>query len=181
MQKQFNTLMKRVLVIGCGGSGKSTFTKKLHQATGLPAIHLDKHYWHPNWVESTPEEWEQRVRRLIAEPKWIQDGNYGGTMDIRFERADTIIYLQTPSWKCVWRVFWRTVKNHGKTRIDMPAGCPERFQWKFLHYVAMYNKTRHPGILKRLEAVADTKAIHILTSNREQSQLLERVKKTEQA
>lgn len=169
--------MKRVLIIGCGGSGKSTFSQQLHQATGLPLIHLDQEFWHPNWVESTPGEWEQTVRRLIANPKWIQDGNYGGTMAMRFERADTIIYLQTPSWKCVWRVFLRTAKHYGKTRPHMPEGCPERFQWKFLHYVAMYNKTRHPGIMKRLEAVADTKAIHILTSNREQQLLLDQVKR----
>ena len=67
--------MKRVAVIGSGGSGKSTFSRALGEITGLPVVHLDKLHWHPNWVGTPPDEWEQVVRREIEKPDWIMDGN----------------------------------------------------------------------------------------------------------
>ena len=92
-------IMKRVMVIGCGGAGKSTFSKKLGQLTGLEVIHLDQYYWKPNWEESDKEEWNQLATQLATKPSWIMDGNYGGTMDIRIARADTIIYLDFSTLK----------------------------------------------------------------------------------
>lgn len=71
--------MRRVLVIGCGGAGKSTLARQLGEATGLPVIHLDAHYWRPGWVETPKETWRAAVDELIAADAWIMDGNYSGT------------------------------------------------------------------------------------------------------
>ena len=85
--------MKKVLVIGCCGAGKSTFSRKLHHIINLELIRLDQYYHKPNWEEPEKEQWEQTVNNLVQKPSWIMDGNYKGTFDVRFKEADTIIYL----------------------------------------------------------------------------------------
>ena len=96
--------MRRVLVIGSCGAGKSTFSRRLHKLTGLPLLHLDRHYWKPGWVESEVDEWKAKVEELIAGDEWIIDGNYGGTMEMRMRRADTVIWLDLPRYLCTYRV-----------------------------------------------------------------------------
>src|SRR5215212_5460573 len=99
--------MQRVLVIGSRGSGKSTLAKELAKRTGLRLIHLDQQYWRSGWVEPSKEEWRGQVEVLIAQDRWVMDGNYGGTLELRLARADTVIDLQFPAWLCVWRILRR--------------------------------------------------------------------------
>ena len=144
--------MQRILIIGCSGSGKSTLARRLGEQLQLPIIHLDQHYWQPGWVESEKAVWETKVKELVAQPSWVMDGNYSGTFHLRFPRADTVIFLDMPTYKSFWRVLKRTYRYHGRTRPDMPENCPERVDRKFWHYVLTYNLTRRKGILKKLEA-----------------------------
>ncbi len=139
--------MQRVLIIGCSGSGKSTLARRLQERTGLPAIHLDQEYFGPDWKEPKPEDWAETVTGLAARERWLMDGNFSGTFPIRMPRADTVIYLDQPTWRCLWRVIMRTVRFYGKVRPGSAPGCRERFDRHFLHYVAVYNITRRPGIL----------------------------------
>ena len=164
--------MKRVMVVGCCGSGKSTFSKKLHEINGLELIHLDQHYWKPNWTESPKEEWIKRVKSLSEKPNWIIDGNYGGTMDIRLNRADTIFYLDYSSIRCLYRITKRTLKYYGQVRPDMVSGCKERFDLEFFHYVATFNLTRRKTILKKLNAYKKEKNVYVLKSDKVQDHFL---------
>ena len=150
------------MVIGCGGSGKSTFSQALHRVTAIELIHLDKHFWHPNWVEPETDAWEKIVTDLSIRDEWIMDGNYGGTMDIRLDRADTVVFLDRSSWLCLFRVLKRLWKHRGMTRSDMGADCKERFSWEFLRYILSYNKTRRSGILEKLEGLDASKEVVIL-------------------
>jgi adenylate kinase family enzyme len=159
--------MERIIVIGCCGAGKSTFARRLHDKTGLELIHLDQLHWSPNWVESDKETMKQRVKQTVEKPKWIIDGNYGSTMDIRIEKADTILYLDYPIWKCLWRVTKRIWQYNGKTRPDMTEGCPERWDWEFIHYVATFNLTKRKAILERLEKVKGQKRIEVFKNDRD--------------
>lgn len=168
--------MERIMIIGCCGAGKSSFARQLHALTQIHLIHLDQHYWQPNWIESPAEEWKKKVQELAALPTWIIDGNYGGTMDIRIQKADTIIYLDYPTWKCLWRVLKRTWQNHGHERADMPKGCKERFDLDFLHYVATYNLIRRKKLLQKLEGVASEKNVIIFKHDRDARHFLERLK-----
>lgn len=155
------------MVLGCAGAGKTTFSRWLHDITQNELIYLDQYYWKPNWQVTETSEWEEVVSGLAAKPEWIIDGNYMSTIEVRAKRADGIIFLDCPTWKCLWRVTRRILKYHGKVRPDMPEGCRERFDWKFYHYVLTFNIRRRKKILQLLGALQDQKRIFILKNNHE--------------
>jgi len=103
------------VVTGIAGSGKSTLSRALSAKTGLPVIHLDIHFWKPGWVEPTEDEWREKQRDLITHDKWILDGNYDATLDLRLERADSAVFLDTSRLVCVGRalVRWNTQASRG--------------------------------------------------------------------
>lgn len=127
--------MNRVLVIGCAGAGKTVFARQLSKRTGLPLIHLDREFWQPGWIPPERDAWRRRVEALAAAPRWIMDGQYGSSISLRLRHADTVFFLDTPRWLCMSRVLRRTLRNYRRTRGDMAAGCPERFDAEFLSYV----------------------------------------------
>lgn len=132
------TAMRRVLVIGSPGAGKSTLARHLGRHTGLPLVHLDAHHWRPGWTETPPQEWRERVKHLASGDRWIMDGNYGGTLSLRLPRADTVIFLDYPVWLCLWRAVRRVARYRGRTREDMGPGCEERLDLSFLAYIARF-------------------------------------------
>lgn len=96
-------------------------------------------------------EYIAEVERLIAEARWIIDGNYTSTLPQRLERADAVIFLQPNRWKSLYRVVLRTLKHHGQTRPDMPENCPERFSWEFLRYVWQWSEDEMPETVAHLQ------------------------------
>jgi adenylate kinase family enzyme len=137
----------RVIVTGMAGSGKSTFSRALSARTGLPVIHLDLHYWKPGWVKPSDDEWRVKQRCLLAGDAWIADGNYHETLDLRLERADTVVVLDTPWWVCAGRAFVRGVRRPRGT--EMPEGCEDsmmrrlRDEWRLV-WVAWRDRRREP-------------------------------------
>ncbi|MEM6844537.1 MAG: DNA topology modulation protein [Bacteroidota bacterium] len=159
--------MDKIMIIGCSGAGKSTFSTKLHEITAIELIHLDQHHWLPNWVGLNKSDWRDKVTELSEKESWIMDGNYGGTMEIRLNKANTIIFMDRTRWLCLYRVLKRVITHYGKSRKDMPEGCVEKFSWEFMHYIYHYNKTRRPKILEKLSKLKTSKEIVILRSNKE--------------
>ncbi len=166
--------MKKIMVIGCCGAGKSTFSKKLGRQLSLEIIHLDYYYWKPKWERPNSEEWEKTVLQLCEKEKWIIDGNYNSTIELRAKKADTIIFLDYPIWKCLYRVISRMIKFNGKTRDDMPEGCVERFDWSFLKYVVSFNRNMRNTILNKLLKFENEKTIHIFKSDKDADLFLEK-------
>lgn len=164
--------MNRIMIIGCGGAGKSTLARRIHQITKIPLVHLDRQYWSANWVETSKPDWEQKVRTLVEADRWIMDGNYGGTMDIRLQAADTVIFMDRSRWLCLFRVIKRVSWYYGRSRPDMAEGCNERFSWDFLKYIYHYNRTRRPAILKKLKELPEDTRVYVLQKEWEVDQLL---------
>ncbi len=171
--------MKKVMVIGCSGAGKSTFSKRLHSKTKIELIHLDKYFWKSNWEEPNPDEWENIVKKLSARDNWIMDGNYGRTMNIRFAEADTIIFLDYSTSKCLWRTKKRTIQYRNKVRPDMSKGCKERFDFNFYYYVATFNLLRRKSLISKLNNLSKNKKIVILKNDNQVSKFLEKFNKSE--
>ncbi|PTL80863.1 DNA topology modulation protein [Vitiosangium sp. GDMCC 1.1324] len=164
--------MKKVLVIGSGGAGKSTFAARLTAKTGLPLVHLDSVYWRPGWEETPKDEWRRTVERLVAGEAWLMDGNFGGTLELRLAACDTVVFLDLPRTLCLWRVLMRRLRYLGRARPDMSPGCPERLTWKFLHWIWTYPRLRRPEILARLDALRGEKNVVVLRSQREVEEFL---------
>ncbi len=131
--------MQRVLLIGPCGSGKSTLARELAPLMGLPLVHMDQLGWQAGWVETEKAELTARLAEVVAQDAWLIEGNYGSTLAPRLERADTVIYLDFPIRLCLWRLAKRILTHRGRSRPDMPEGCPERFDAAFFWYVINWN------------------------------------------
>ncbi|WP_158879511.1 DNA topology modulation protein FlaR [Amycolatopsis anabasis] len=163
--------MRRIAVIGCGGAGKSTFSRRLGEILGLPVTHLDRLFWRPGWVPTERAEWRRIQRGLVAADRWILDGNYGGTMDIRLAAADTVILLDFPRRTCLRRALRRTIRGG-----EQAPGCPERFDPEFLRWIWTWP---HAGRRRMFAHLAEhgggTRQI-LLSSPREAAAYLARVR-----
>ncbi|RTL72175.1 MAG: topology modulation protein [Hyphomicrobiales bacterium] len=142
--------MQRVLVIGISGAGKSTLSRALAERTGLPLIHLDKEYWRPGWSITPRAEWRPKVVDLAARERWVMDGNFDSSLDLRLPRADTLIWFDYPTLLCLWRAMKRVAGSYGQVRPDLAPGCPERIDLDFLRYIWTFNRVQRPRILEQI-------------------------------
>ncbi len=108
--------MERILVIGPCGAGKSTLARKLGGKLGLPVFHMDQLNWQPGWIERGKVELRKQLDGVLIQPRWIIDGNYGGTLPPRLERADTVVYLDFPIRLCLTRLLRRIWTWRGRSR-----------------------------------------------------------------
>ena len=166
--------MERIVIIGCGGSGKSTMARQLGEKLDLPVVHLDKLFWKPGWVSVPQEEFDVIVREELAKEKWIMDGNFNRTLPERIKRCDTIIYLDFSRFACLMGVFKRIITTHGKVRPDMGEGCPERLDWEFLQWVWNFNKNKREGNYRLLNEAEGVETI-VLKNRRTVKKFLEQI------
>ncbi len=156
--------MKRVLIIGAGGAGKTTLARGLAERTGLPLVHLDQLYWLAGWQPTPAVEWQRKVEQVTRGHSWIIDGNYGGTLDMRLAACDTVLFLDLPRLVCLWRVMRRRLRYLGRSRPDLPDGCPEQLTWEFLVWIWTYPARRRRAVIERLAGVEGEKRVTILRS-----------------
>lgn len=164
--------MKRVLVIGSGGAGKSTLARRLGERLGLEVIHLDRFYWGAGWAEPEKEEWARKVEGLVEREAWVMDGNYSGTLARRLEACDAVVFLDLPRALCVWRVLKRVVTSRWRGRPDMAEGCRERFSLEFLKWIWAYPSRSRPKVLALIDAGSAGKRVFVLRSRAEVEKFL---------
>ena len=165
--------MERVMIIGCGGAGKSTLARKLGEKTGLPVVHLDRIYWEPrNWKHIEKSEFDERLAEELRKPRWILDGNFNRTIEARLAVCDTVIYLDYPRLVCLKNWLGRVIQNWGHARADMAEGCSEWFDPEMAKWIWNFNKTYRRHYYGLLENAGD-KQIVILKSRRQAEKFLE--------
>lgn len=160
----------KFLIIGSAGAGKSTLGRRLHEATGVELIYLDKLYWKPNWVETSKDEWKRTIENLLKKDSWIMDGNYSGTLEMRAAACDTLIFLDLPRTLCVRRVLKRSLFYQKSNRPDMAAGCDEKLDiefLKFLKWIWDYPTRTKPKVEDLMKRFENEKTIFRLTSQKE--------------
>ena len=163
--------MKKILVLGSGGAGKSTFSRRLGKVLDIEVIHLDRLYWRPNWEKTPKDEWAEKVGHAISGDEWIIDGNFGGTRRMRIEASDTLIILDVPRLKCLYRVVKRAIRYRGTSRPDMAEGCNEKIDLEFIMWVWNYPSRSRKVMLTQLDEFSGKKII-FLRSDREMETFL---------
>lgn len=156
--------MKRVLVIGCPGAGKSTFARRLRDVTGLPLYYLDMMWHKPDRTTVTREQFDSRLQSILKRDAWIIDGNYARTLPQRLEYCDTVFFLDFPTDICVAGAEQRI----GVKREDMPW-VEHEFEEEFRQYIAEFPTRQRPQMLCMLEhatSCLDVR-VHVLHSRTE--------------
>lgn len=166
--------MQRVLVMGCPGSGKSTFGRRLADTLGLPFVSIDRIYWQPGWREPNPEDFATRMTHEAAKPSWVMDGDYigRGAGELRRERATTVIWFDLPRWVCMMTVVRRGALDYGKVRPEMAPGCPEKFDMDFWRYVLTYRKAQRPRLLGYFSALRSDQKLVTFTTRAQADEFL---------
>ena len=162
--------MKKVIVIGCCGSGKSTFARHLNACTGIPLFHLDQLNWNADKTTVEKVVFLKRVREVIKKDVWIIDGNYGSSMEMRMQACDTIFFLDYPVDVCIQGIYERV----GKVRTDMPW-VEDEIDEDLIEFVKNYEKEDRPEVLNLLSKYKE-KDIHIFRSRLDANRYLESLK-----
>ena len=160
--------MNRIMVIGCPGSGKSTFSKALHEITDIPLYHLDMMYWNADRTTVDKAVFREKLSGTIQKSQWIIDGNYGSTIELRLQACDTVIFLDYPVDVCLNGIRER----RGKARTDMPwIEKSDEEDAEFIEFIKNYNSQNRPEVMALLDKYSD-REIYIFKSRNEADEFL---------
>lgn len=160
--------MNRIMVIGCPESGKSTFSKALHEITDIPLYHLDMMYWNADRTTVDKAVFREKLSGTIQKSQWIIDGNYGSTIELRLKACDTVIFLDYPIDVCLNGIRER----RGKARTDMPwIEKSDEEDAEFIEFIKNYNSQNRPEVMALLDKYSN-KNIYIFKSRNEADEFL---------
>ncbi len=162
-----------MVIVGCGGSGKTHLANQLGGLLGLPLTHLDAIYYYDDWNPLPAEEFQAIQQRLVAGPRWLIEGNYAGTLPIRLAAADTVVFLDLPAITCISGVLQRRWRYLGGQHRD---GVYDRITWGFLRYIWTYRAQMRPRVRELIAEHGDQVELITLTSRRQATRYLTRLR-----
>lgn len=155
--------MRKIVICGCGGSGKTVLARELGRRLNLPVTHLDALYYDEHWNPLDQDTFAAEQRKLVAQPEWVIDGNNASTMPIRLAEADTVIFLDLPAVTCLWGIVQRRLRYRGGQHDA--DGVYDRISWGFVKYIVGYRRKMRPRVRNLLDEHA-TGTVTTLTSRR---------------
>ncbi len=160
--------MEKILVIGCPGSGKSTFARKIRDKIGLPLYYLDQLWHKSDKTTVSREEFDSKLSDILKRNQWIIDGNYNRTLEMRLKACDSVFFLDLPTEVCLRGVESRI----GRKREDMPW-IEEEFDEEFRQWIMDFPQNSRPKIYHLLEQYESKKYIVIFKSRQEVNSYLQ--------
>lgn len=164
--------MKKIIVIGCPGSGKTTFAEKLQRTTGLPLYYLDAIWHKTDRTHISREEYDEKLSEIFQTEEWIIDGNYSRTIEARIQNSDTIFLFDLPTKVCIQGATERL----GKARYDVPW-IDTRLDWKLKQQIEEFPEKVLPRIYELLEKYNEGKQITIFKSRAEADEFIKMMHK----
>lgn len=153
--------LRRVVILGCAGAGKTTLARAIGERLSLPVIHLDT-----LWEPCDPEAFRQKLPAAVAGDAWVIEGHpdhlrdFAETLDVSVPRADLVLFVHQPRWLGLWRVIRRWLRDRGRTRPDLPEGWPEQLDWPSLKWIWTFERRVRPAAERALAAFA-TPVVHL--------------------
>ena len=162
--------MKRAVVIGCSGSGKSVFSRKLRDVTGLTLYYLDMIWHKPDGTNILREEFDEKLRSIISRDSWIIDGNYQLTLETRIKACDTVFLFDLPTEICIEGALSRI----GKRREDMPW-FENELDPEFRQWIESFRTNQLPEIYKLLEKYKNSRQIVVFRTREQADKFIEKL------
>jgi adenylate kinase family enzyme len=165
--------MKKVAVVGCGGSGKSHLARQLGGILGAPVTHLDAVYYDDEWNALPKEKFAARQQELVARPSWVIDGNYNSTLPIRLEACDTVVLMDVPTLAALWGIASRQIRHGAGHKGN---GVHNRITRAVIRYVITYRRRMRPRVMAKIDEYArDHAQVVLLRGRRHTRRWLEEV------
>ncbi|MFA6386201.1 MAG: hypothetical protein WCW04_00305 [Candidatus Paceibacterota bacterium] len=156
-------MYKKVIIIGGGGSGKSSLADRMGKYTGYPVYHLDNLLLDSNWQQKPKNQWEEISQVFLTKDAGIVDGNYSSSIPNRVKWADVIIYIDIPTHVQLWRITRRYIRNKLglDKRCGFPDGSKEKIGMKFILWTYHWNSNHREKLLSMLDLEKDKKVLII--------------------
>ena len=164
--------MNKVIVIGCPGSGKTTFAEKLNKCTGLPLYYLDAIWHKPYKTHISREDFDERIQEIFNNDKWIIDGNYKRTIELRLKECDTVFLFDLPTDVCLEGA----IERIGKGRYDLPW-LETELDPEFKQFIEDFPNDTLPYIYELIEKYKEEKQVIIFKSRKDADDYINKVRK----
>lgn len=162
--------MKRAVVIGCSGSGKSVFSRKLRDAAGLSLYYLDMIWHKPDGTNISREEFDKQLDSIISRDSWIIDGNYQRTLETRIKACDTVFLFDLPTEICIEGALSRI----GKKREDMPW-FENELDPEFRQWIESFRANQLPEVYRLLEKYKNNREIVVFRTREQADKFIEKL------
>lgn len=162
--------MKRAVVIGCSGSGKSVFSRKLRDVTGLTLYYLDMIWHKPDGTNISRDEFDEKLRSIMSRDSWIIDGNYQRTLETRIKACDTVFLFDLPTETCIEGALSRI----GKKREDMPW-FENELDPQFRQWIESFRENQLPEIYRLLEKYKNGRQIVVFRTREQADKFIEKL------